>query len=245
MNRFICCVLFFALLATTGVLNADQPPVSDPKTTTEPKTKPGNSSATPSTEWRELKGSWKAAQFGGDGPIEIKGNSIKMGVGDPLTGVHWTGDAAKDSFEIELEARRTDGFDFFCGLTFPVGDSHVTYVLGGWGGGVVGISNIDGMDASENEQTYYQTFDMNRWYKVRVRVDPHQIQCWIDDKISVEQPRLNHTFDLRFGMELCEPIGLAAYQCDAEYRKIRVRTLSKAELAEAKKAADLRASEDE
>jgi hypothetical protein len=188
-------------------------------------------------QWTLLNGEWEISQFGGDGDIEIKENSIKMGFGDPLTGLHWTGDVHRENFEIELEAKRVDGFDFFCGLTFPVGKTHVTLVLGGWGGGVLGISSIDGHDASENDTTMFRNFDNDKWYKVRARVDEHQIQCWIDDKIQVEQEREGHEFDIRYEMDLTVPVGLAAFQCDVEYRNMRIRKLTESEIAAAKKLA--------
>ena len=75
---------------------------------------------------------------------------------------------------------RVDGIDFFCGLTFPVADSHASFIVGGWGGTVVGISSIDGMDASENATTKYVKFQLKRWYKIRIRVTPTSIQAWID-----------------------------------------------------------------
>ncbi len=188
---------------------------------------------------------WTACQFGGDGPMEVSDGVIKLGVGDPLSGIRWTGDVPKESFEIELEARRTDGFDFFCGLTFPVGEKHVTFVLGGWGGGVVGISNIDGLDASENHQTYYRQFKNDVWHKVRARVDPHLVQTWIDDEESIVQVREGHAFDVRFEMELCFPFGLAAYQCEAEYKNLRIRKLTDAEIATSKAKANELINEDE
>lgn len=41
--------------------------------------------------------------------------------------------------------------EFFCGLTVPVrtGTECVSLIVGGWGGSLVGISSIDGLDASE------------------------------------------------------------------------------------------------
>ena len=156
-------------------------------------------------------------------------------MGDPLTGITWEGELPRENYEVELEARRTDGFDFFCGLTFPVGKDHVSLILGGWGGGVVGISSVDGFDASENETTSFRNFDTNKWYKVSARVDANEIRCWIDDKIVVEQRRQGHEFDIRFEMDLCVPLGVAAFQCDSELRKIRLRKLTKKEIAEARK----------
>ena len=56
-------------------------------------------------------------------------------------------------YEVTLEAMRVDGNDFFCGMTFPAGKDPCTLIVGGWGGTVVGLSSINGMDASENETT--------------------------------------------------------------------------------------------
>lgn len=183
--------------------------------------------------WKSLQGSWEVSQFGGDGPVEISESLITFGFGDPMTGIRWEGDLVKDNYEIELEARRTDGFDFFCGVTFPIAESHASFILGGWGGGIVGISSIDGRDASENETTDFRNFDNERWYKVRVRVDSYQIQCWIDDKLACDVPREEKEFDIRYEMDQCVPLGVANFQCKSELRNLRYRTLNAAEVTAA------------
>ena len=191
--------------------------------------------------WKPLKDSWVVSQFGGDGPVEIKDKLITMGLGDPLTGIRWEGELPKENYEVELEARRREGFDFFCALTFPVGKKHVSFILGGWGGGVVGISSVDGFDASENQTTSFRNFDTDRWYKVRARVDANQIQCWIDDKAAAEQLRKGHEFDIRFEMDQCVPLGVAAFQCKSEIRNLRIRNLTPEEI----KAAQVEAAKSE
>src|SRR5690606_15348331 len=124
--------------------NAAQTTASEPS-----KPKPG-SEQDAAAAWQTLEirpdGSWVECRFGGDGPIEIKDSVISLGFGDPLTGVRWEGEFPKLDYEIELEARRTGGFDFFCGLTLPVGDQRCSLILGGWGGSLIGISSIDGLD---------------------------------------------------------------------------------------------------
>ncbi len=223
-----CWILLglIAFVAATSVASADEPAQKKADPTTPKLEKAG--------QWVPLKGSWVVSQFGGDGPVEIKDNLISFGFGDPLTGIRWEGDLVREDYELELETRRTDGFDFFCGLTFPVAKNEVSFILGGWGGGVVGISSIDGRDASENDTTSFRNFDNDKWYKVRVRVDPYQIQCWIDDKAAAEQVRAGHEFDIRYEMDPCVPLGLAAFQCKAEYRNIRMRKLTKDEISAAK-----------
>jgi hypothetical protein len=189
-------------------------------------------------DWKPLAGSWVVSQFGGDGPVEIMEDQILLGIGDPLTGVRWKGELLRENFEIELEARRVEGFDFFCGLTFPVGESNVSLILGGWGGGVVGISSIDGRDASENETTSFRNFDNNQWYKVRVRVDSHEIRAWIDDQQACAHPRKDHKFSIRYEMDQCVPLGLAAFQSKSELRGIRVRKLTEDEIGQAKQKSE-------
>ena len=81
-------------------------------------------------------------------------------------------------YEVTLETRRIDGFDFFCGMTFPVEKSHCSLVLGGWGGSLTGLSSLDGFDASENETTGSMAFKEGKWYKIRLRVTPEKIEAW-------------------------------------------------------------------
>ncbi len=183
-SLFVAAALFSATAsAQAPSTTEDASKTSAAEETADAKDKAGADDRK-SKDWKPLNGSWVVSQFGGDGPVEIGDNSIKFGFGDPLTGIRWEGDVLRENYEIELEARRTDGFDFFCGLTFPVGENNVSFILGGWGGGVVGISSIDGRDASENDTTSFRNFDNEQWYKVRVRVDPNEIRCWIDDKVA-------------------------------------------------------------
>ena len=59
----------------------------------------------------------------------------------------------KVDYEVNLDAKRVAGNDFFCGITFPVGKRFCSLIVGGWGGATVGLSSIDGKDAAENETT--------------------------------------------------------------------------------------------
>ncbi len=179
--------------------------------------------------WKKLPataaGPWEPCNFGGDGDVVIEDGVIELGFGDPLTGVRLDKPFPKDNFEIALEARRTTGYDFFCGLTFPVGEGHCSFILGGWGGGVVGLSSIDRMDASENETTAYKVFDNEEWFQVRVRVRPEQIDAWINGKVFADVPRKDREFTIRTEMDPTLPVGIACYQCTAEIRNVRWRKL--------------------
>ena len=103
---------------------------------------------------------------------EWRTTRIVLGAGGPMTGVTWSGEFPKTNYEIRWEAARIDGNDFFASLTFPVGDSYCTWVTGGWGGDIVGLSSLDGWDASDNETRSYFDFDKGRWYAFRLKVTP-------------------------------------------------------------------------
>jgi len=170
---------------------------------------------------------WEVSLFGGEGDVIFSDQSVVMKSGDPLTGVRGKFEFPKEDFEIEVESRRLSSFDFFCGLTFPVGEGHCSLILGGWSGAVVGLSSIDGEDASQNSTKRYMSFDNEKWYKVRVRVDAERVRCWVDDKQVVDQSRGEHKFDVRNEMDLSRPLGIAAFMCDAEFRNFRWRHLPK------------------
>lgn len=230
-------LLLVGLLAIGSAgLSLAEPPDAQPASQPSPKANPADEG------WKPLPatedGPWEACRFGGDGEVVIQKGLIKLGFGDPLTGVRCTAPLPRENYELRLESRRTSNFDFFCGLTFPVGKGQCSLILGGWSGSILGISSIDGEDASSNATTQFKTFDNDRWYQVRVRVDDERIVAWVDDQKWVDQERAGHTFDIRAELEPCLPVGIAAYQCDAEARNIYWRPLPKAPADAAEQPAD-------
>lgn len=187
-------------------------------------------------KWRDLfdgrtLADWKITNFGGEGDVAAKEGEIHLDFGSPLTGVTYTGKhLPRTNYEVSLEAMKVDGVDFFCALTFPVEKSHCSFVVGGWAGAVVGLSSIDGKDASENKTTRYMNFDSGRWYKIRVRVTPKNISAWIDDKQVVDQNIVGHKISTRGEVDLSAPLGIAAFETRSALRKIRIRELSKKEV---------------
>ena len=184
---------------------------------------------------KSLEG-WKKTDFREGGEVRVdkafrsEGPAIVLDAGSRLSGFQYENgkDLPKTDYEITLEAMKTKGSDFFCGLTFPVGNSHATLVLGGWGGGVVGISSIDNSDASENTTTQYHNFMMDRWYKVRVRVTEKKIEAWLDEKQIIDQDITGKKVSLRPGdISMQVPLGISTYQTSAAYRAIKLRELSK------------------
>lgn len=179
----------------------------------------------------EGMGDWKGLNFGGEGETTWKKGVLTIEEGAQLTGVVWGGKKLPTApYEIELQARRTSGVDFFCGLTFPVRDAKtcVTFVAGGWGGGVVGISSIDGLDASENETATFRGFKDQQWYKIRLEVRKNHLKAFLDDKEVVDIDTTGRKLGLRFGdIEKCAPLGLSTWQTTAEVKNLRWRPLKK------------------
>jgi hypothetical protein len=173
-------------------------------------------------------GKWKKTPYGGEGDVFVnEDGNLEFGFGAVITGVNW-GEAppATSNYELSLEAMKLDGNDFFVALTFPVKDSHATFVVGGWGGGVVGISSVDDLNASENETMSIEGFEKDVWYKIRVRVSDDQLQAWINDDEAVTLDLEGRKISLLPGdIELSVPIGIAAYQTRAQYRNIVWRKL--------------------
>lgn len=172
---------------------------------------------------------WKETDFAGRGEVRIEDGLLILDSG-LLTGVTWTNDVPKIDYEINVDAMRVNGNDFFCGLTVPFHDSHFSLIIGGWGGGVTGISSIDGFDASENETTDYLRFVSDKWYHVRLRVTDHQIEAWLDEKKLVDFDTTERVIELRFGeIELSAPLGFASYSTKAALKNITLTKLPPSE----------------
>ncbi len=174
----------------------------------------------------DLEG-WEITNFGGEGDVRVEDECLILDLGEPLTGVTWDGDDLPTvNYELTMQAKRIEGNDFFCGFTFPVGEDYCTLVLGGWGGGVVGLSSINGADASENETTRYVTFEKDRWYNVKIRVDETHIQAWLDDTRVANIDHTEEQIGIRIEMSLCRPLGISTFQTRGAIRELRIRELS-------------------
>ncbi|MCX8157736.1 MAG: DUF1080 domain-containing protein [Verrucomicrobiae bacterium] len=245
------CLMLFALLGTLALLTlmtgckSSRPatcPCQAAKTQAAlSTTSPAPASAAPATnapapaeeeveegelifDGQSLKG-WKITPFAGHGEVEVKDGKIILHEGI-MTGVNYTNPIPRMNYEVTWEGCRVAGSDFFASLTFPVGESHCTLITGGWGGGVVGISSIDNMDASENETTQFIAFENGRWYRFRVRVTPDKIEAWVDNKKVVNVNTKGKKIDVRPGeIEESRPFGFAAWSTTGALKNIRIRKL--------------------
>lgn len=173
---------------------------------------------------QSLKG-WKETPFHGRGPVSVKDGIIVLGKGR-LTGVVWAGEFPRSGYEIEYEAARLDGNDFFAALTFPVNETHCEWITGGWDGTVVGLSNLDGNDASENDTSAVYEFAKGRWYTFRLEFAENRIRTWIDRAPLFEIDVTHRAVGLRFGdSDLNTPLGFSSYATLTGLRNIRYRRI--------------------
>ena len=166
---------------------------------------------------------WQATNFGGEGPIVVVDGALELDFGSPLTGLTWTGTPPDGDYDLEVVAARVDGTDFFCGLTFPVRDAHLTLVLGGWGGSLCGISSLDGDDASSNETRTLHRFEEGRDYRVLVRVRGERLEVDLDGSPFLRVPLAGRRLSLRPEVELSRPLGVASFGTRARVRTLRWR----------------------
>jgi len=174
-------------------------------------------------------GHWKITDFGGQGKVYVKDGSIYLEQGNDMTGITWAGPLVRSNYEITLEAMRVSGSDFFCGYTFPVNENCCSLVLGGWGGSLCGLSNIDYYDAANNETTRFVSFENGKWYHIRLRVTPNRIQAWLQEEGEeplVDMDITDRKIDTRAEMDLCQPMGVATWQTAGAIRNIKLHKIT-------------------
>ncbi len=168
---------------------------------------------------------WEITNFGPQGPVNVSGGEIILGMGDGCTGITWKRAFPTENYKVSLEAKRVAGNDFFCGLTFPVGKSPCSFIVGGWGGTTVGLSSINGRDASENETTRNMKFEKDHWYKICLEVKQDEIKAWIDTTLVVDFKKGEKRLSIRPEVELSKPFGITSWTTTAALRNIRLERL--------------------
>jgi len=173
---------------------------------------------------------WEMVDIGASGAVELEGGLMVINAGDSVSGAVYKKAASlpMTNYEISLEAKRLEGVDFFCGLTFPVGGPKTcaTLVCGGWGGAVTGISSIDGLDASENGTSNFVRYEDNKWYAVKVRVTPANLNVWIDGKHLIDQELEGKKVSVRPGpIESYLPLSFTTFATTAAIRNVKLKVL--------------------
>jgi len=170
---------------------------------------------------------WEAARFGGQGEYSVSKEQIELGFGYMMTGVIYQGKLPQDNYRVRYQAKRIEGTDFFGTLTFPVRDSHCSLVLGGWGGPTVGLSCIDGEDASRNDTMNIMGLDDDKWHQVELTVQYPKIECRINGEQIFETDVQGKEVSVRGDVRVCRPFGFCSFETIAQIRKVHVIRLDK------------------
>ncbi|MDR2439603.1 MAG: DUF1080 domain-containing protein [Planctomycetaceae bacterium] len=182
---------------------------------------------------------WSVPVFGGDGEVKVQDGHLVIGQGAMITGVKYEKVFPRVNYEIRYEAKRTVGNDFFAALTFPVGEGCCTFINGGWGGGTIGLSCVDGMDASENETSSFFSFKDNQWYRFRIFVTGTLIRVWIDEPVKDGKRKETLVIDLKIGEKKIslrdetsqyQPLGVCTWVSEGHIRNIEYRKLKPEEV---------------
>ena len=182
---------------------------------------------------------WTVPVYGGDGEVSVKDGHLVIGQGAMMTGVKYEKVFPKINYEIRYEAKRNQGHDFFAACTFPVGDSCCTFVNGGWGGGVTGLSSVNGYDASENQTGSYFSYRDNQWYRFRIRVTGPAIRVWVEEEtkegkrketLVIDLETKDKKISLRNETSKYQPLGICTWITEGELRNLEYRKLKPEEV---------------
>jgi hypothetical protein len=218
----LVCPAFFCVVAAGSAFQ-------DSSTPTTPAKPPENYAAQPADgEWQSMfdgksLGNWQEIPFAGRGQVRIENGTIILASG-AMTGIRWAGLFPKSNYEFRLQAARLEGHDFFAGITFPIQGWFCTWINGGWGGRLVGLSSLDDNDASENETMQLRDFVKGQWYTLLLRVSDERIQAWIDDTPVIDVFIEGRKIGLRPGrIGLSVPLGITSYSTTGALRNLEYR----------------------
>jgi hypothetical protein len=157
------------------------------------------------------------------GKVTVRDGQLVLAAGEPFTGVRWAGEFPEDNYQLAFDAMRVEGDDFFCGLTLPVGGGHATLILGGWRGSTVGLSNVDGLAANDNQTTKIVEFQNKRWYHVEVLVAGGRVEVAIDREKVISLDTAGKEFAVWMQLEDTCPLGITTYYTTAALKDITLR----------------------
>ncbi|NQT85178.1 DUF1080 domain-containing protein, partial [bacterium] len=199
----------------------------------------------PQIAWQELfdgktLDGWRVAteaQFARHGQVKMAGTErgleqhgarIELNKGDMATGIVWTREFPKLDYEVVVEAMRFEGDADFASITFPIGEGHCLYHVGGLpGGGRVGLSSVDGINAQDpkNPTGKDVPFKKERWYRIHLRVTEARVQAWVDGVPVTDLATAGHTLTHHDGIVPLAPFGIHSWGAKGAVRRAAVRSL--------------------
>ena len=92
------------------------------------------------------------------------------------------------------------------------------------GGGDAG-GDANGSDADSNATRCLVEFTKNQFYNIRIQVTEAAVTAWIDNKQILTHPVPDYEFSVRGEVTPCEPFGIASYETESAFTRIRWRPL--------------------
>jgi len=202
---------------------AEPPPKPEP----EPKEKPKQG---PPPEPKQLVlfdgtslEGWKVIELGpgprrGEG-VHLANGQAALDGGKHGAGIAWTRPTPTDSYELALEAMRTEGRTPLAYVVFPVGGTACSLVLG--------PPNLSGLETLDGQPLRHDLpLDNDRWHKIAIRVTPARIAVLLDQNPVLETPRAGHAFAVPSFCQDYQPIGIVALRTTVALRSVRIRRLT-------------------
>ncbi|MDR1494142.1 MAG: DUF1080 domain-containing protein [Planctomycetaceae bacterium] len=226
------------LMFIAMIINVAIPLFGQEKSAESVKTKPNAQKWKFLFDGKTLDG-WKEPEDASASKVKVEDGCIVLGQGDLSTGIKYVKPFPKTNYEVVYQAKRVKGYDFFGAITFPVKDSFCSFVNGGWGGGVIGLSSVNGYDASENETGSYYSFKDDEWYQFRVCVSDDRITVWVnavDDKSAEKQepeidiPLKDKEISTRIEVNPYKPLGFTSWVTEGRLRDVKYRELTQEEI---------------
>ena len=158
-----------------------------------------------------LLGDWETGVFGNPDEFDTTDEGVVIPQTSTIAGMTYRGTAPTTPYVMHVDVTKRYGDDFFLGLTFPVRDSHLTLVLGGWGGGVSGLSCIDGKDASDNATRHVEYFPNGKRQMVVLDVTDTRVVARLDGRVLVDADLTGKELGLRTEVLASRPVGVATF----------------------------------
>jgi hypothetical protein len=165
---------------------------------------------------------WRAGGFGEDPEFEVGARGIVLPIGVPMAGLTYTDTPPKTPYSLEISATKEYGSDFFLGITFPVAGTHITLVLGGWGGVVCGLSCLDGEDASTNDTKTLRNFPNGKLTVVVIDVSDDRIRARVDGEVIMDVALEGREITLRPEVAPSVPLGIASFATCTTLHQVRL-----------------------
>lgn len=168
-------------------------------------------------------GMWKPEAAGAGSAVDVAEGAIRLGWGNPGTGVAWTGTPLPESFEIALEVMRVEGSGSgYWFLSFPIeGGRDCTLTLAN------AMAWLCGASGSPDDGALTRNFglDGGTWHSVRVRVIGGRVEASLDGEELVVEPSTSREGALAEGPS-AESLEISTWAMTTAVRDIRLKRLS-------------------